>query len=291
MIKKLPVPAEPASRALLRGQRTARVGLYIVLTVSALLTLAPLLWMVSTSLRSSSESYKLPPEWLPTDFRIENYRSVFASSVPFLQLMWNTLKITAAVTLGQLLLCSMAGFAFAKLRFPGRDILFIVLLASLMVPNQVTVIPIFLIMRAFGLIDTHMSLILPGLVSAFGVFLMRQFFMSLPSELIAAAKIDGAGTWTIFTRIALPLAVPALVTLSILTFNTTWNAYFYPLIFLSSWDKMTLPQGIAQLQGTMGSGNPSVIMAAVTMALLPVLFLFVLAQRWIVEAFAQSGLK
>ncbi len=291
MIKELPALAESASRAHLRGQRTARVGLYILLIVSALLTLAPLLWMVSTSLRSSSESYKLPPEWLPTDFRIENYRSVFASSVPFLQLMWNTLKITAAVTLGQLLLCSMAGFAFAKLRFPGRDILFIVLLASLMVPNQVTVIPIFLIMRAFGLIDTHMSLILPGLVSAFGVFLMRQFFMSLPSELIAAAKIDGAGTWTIFTRIALPLAVPALVTLSILTFNTTWNAYFYPLIFLSSWDKMTLPQGIAQLQGTMGSGNPSVIMAAVTMALLPVLFLFILAQRWIVEAFAQSGLK
>ena len=291
MTKELPVSAEPASRTYLKGQSITRVGIYILLTVSALLTLAPLLWMVSTSLRSSSESYQLPPEWLPTDFRIENYRSVFASSVPFLQLMWNTLKITAAVTLGQLLVCSMAGFAFAKLRFPGRDILFIVLLASLMVPNQVTVIPIFLIMRAFGLIDTHMSLILPGLVSAFGVFLMRQFFMSLPSELIAAAKIDGAGTWTIFTRIALPLAVPALVTLSILTFNTTWNAYFYPLIFLSSWDKMTLPQGIAQLQGTMGSGNPSVIMAAVTMALLPVLFLFVLAQRWIVEAFAQSGLK
>jgi len=123
MIKELPAPAEPASRAHLIGQRTARVGLYILLTVSALLTLAPLLWMVSTSLRSSSESYQLPPEWLPTDFRIENYLSVFTSSVPFLQLMWNTLKITAAVTLGQLLLCSMAGFAFAKLRFPGRDIL------------------------------------------------------------------------------------------------------------------------------------------------------------------------
>lgn len=273
------------------AKRVMRWGIYLALSITTLLTLAPLLWMVSTSLRPSSESYKLPPQWLPTDFRIENYQAVFDSSLPFLRLIWNTLKITVAVTLGQLLLCSMAGFAFAKLRFPGREILFIVLLASLMVPNQVTVIPIFLIMRTFGLIDTHMSLILPGLVSAFGVFLMRQFFMALPSELIAAAKIDGAGTWTIFTRIALPLAVPALVTLSILTFNTTWNAYFYPLIFLSSWDKMTLPQGIAQLQGTMQSGNPSVIMAAVTMALLPVLFIFVLAQRWIVEAFAQSGLK
>lgn len=290
MTQDLPGSVNPTSQSHLR-RRLARLGLHLFLAISALLTLAPLLWMLSTSLRPSAESYKLPPEWLPTDFRIENYRAVFASSVPFLKLIWNTFKITAAVTLGQLLLCSMAGFAFAKLRFPGRDLLFLILLASLMVPNQVTVIPIFLIMRTFGLIDTHMSLILPGLVSAFGVFLMRQFFMSLPSELIAAAKIDGAGTWTIFTKIALPLAVPALVTLSILTFNTTWNAYFYPLIFLSSWDKMTLPLGIAQLQGTLGSGNPSVIMAAVTMALLPVLFLFVLAQRWIVEAFAQSGLK
>lgn len=291
MIQELPSSAETTSRPQFKARRLARLSIYLLLGITALFTLAPLLWMVSTSLRASSESYNLPPKWLPTDFRIENYRAVFASSLPFLQLVWNTLKVTVAVTLGQLLLCSMAGFAFAKLRFPGREVLFVILLASLMVPQQVTVIPIFLIMRTFGLIDTHMSLILPGLVSAFGVFLMRQFFMSLPSELIAAAKIDGAGTWTIFTRIALPLAVPALVTLSILTFNTTWNAYFYPLIFLSSWDKMTLPQGIAQLQGSMQSGNPSVIMAAVTMALLPVLFIFILAQRWIVEAFAQSGLK
>lgn len=263
----------------------------LLLSLAAILMIMPLLWMFSTSLRPSADSFKLPPAWLPTKFQIENYGAVFASNVPFWALAFNTLKITLAVTLGQLLVCSMAGFAFARLRFPGRNFLFALLLASLMVPQQVTVIPIFLIMRRLGLIDTHLAVILPALVSAFGVFLMRQFFLSLPQELLDAAKIDGAGPLTSFLRIALPLATPALAALGIITFNATWNAYFYPLIFLNSWEKMTLPQGIALLQGYMQSGNPSIIMAAVTMALLPVFIAFLLAQRWIVEAFAQTGIK
>lgn len=262
-----------------------------LLSIAAIIMLLPLLWMFSTSLRPTAESYTLPPAWLPTQFRIDNYGKVFESNVPFLMLAWNTFKITAAVTLGQLLICSMAGFAFARLRFPGKNVLFILLLSSLMVPQQVTVIPIFLIMRTFGLIDNHLAIILPGLVSAFGVFLMRQFFLSLPQELLDAAKIDGAGPWGTFWRIALPLSTPALAALGIITFNATWNAYFYPLIFLNSWDKMTLPQGIALLQGYMQSGNPSIIMAAVTLAILPVLIAFIFAQRWIVEAFARTGIK
>jgi len=185
----------------------------------------------------------------------------------------------------------MAGFAFARLRFPARHLLFILLLASLMVPNQVTVIPIFLLMRTFGLIDTHLSIILPGLVSAFGVFMMRQFYLSLPQELIDAAKLDGAGPWRLYTRIALPLSTPALAALGIISFNATWNSYFYPLIFLNSWEKMTLPQGVALLQGYMQSGNPSVVMAAVTLAILPVLAIFLVAQRWIVDAFVNAGIK
>lgn len=261
------------------------------LSIAAIIMLLPLLWMFSTSLRPTAESYTLPPAWIPTQFRIENYGRVFASNVPFLTLAWNTFKITATVTLGQLVICSMAGFAFARLRFPGKNFLFIVLLSSLMVPQQVTVIPIFLIMRAFGLIDNHLAVILPGLVSAFGVFLMRQFFLSLPQELLDAAKIDGAGPWGTFWRIALPLSTPALAALGIITFNATWNAYFYPLIFLNSWDRMTLPQGIALLQGYMQSGNPSIVMAAVTLAILPVLIAFIFAQRWIVEAFARTGIK
>jgi multiple sugar transport system permease protein len=267
-----------------------RIVVFVILTVGAILMLIPLLWMFSTSLRPSSDSYKLPPAWLPTQFRIENYGVVF-ESVPFFAWGLNTLVITLSVTLGTLVLCSMAGFAFARLRFPGRNLFFIILLASLMVPQQVTVIPIFLLMRNLGLMNNPLAVILPGLVSAFGVFLMRQFFLSLPQELFDAAKIDGAGPWSSFWRIALPLSAPPLAALGIITFNSTWNAYFYPLIFLSSWEKMTLPQGIALLQTYMESGNPSVIMAAVMMALLPVLIAFIFAQRWIAEAFARTGLK
>ena len=263
----------------------------ILLTIGAIVMVLPLVWMFSTSLRLAADSFKLPPVWIPTEFRIENFTAVFKSTVPFGNLFLNSLKITAAVTIGQLITCSLAGFAFARLRFPGRNVLFILLLASLMVPNQVTVIPIFLLMRSLNLIDNPLSIILPGLISAFGVFLMRQFFMTLPQDLLDAAKIDGAGAWTIFLRVALPLSAPSLAALGIITFNATWNAYFYPLIFLNSRENMTLPQGIALLRGSMNSGNPSVVMAAVTMAIIPVLFIFIIAQRWIVQALTQTGLK
>lgn len=264
---------------------------FVVLTIAAILVMMPLLWMFSTSLRPTNESFTLPPQWLPTQFRFENYLAPFESNVPFQNFFLNSLKITLAVTFGQLVTCSTAGYAFARLRFPGRNILFIVLLASLMVPSQVTIIPIFLTMRSLGLIDTHLAVILPGLVSAFGVFLMRQFFKQMPQELFDAAKVDGAGYIRTFVQIALPLAGPGLATLGIITFNAVWNSYFLPLIFLNSWDNMTLPQGIALLTGYMGSGNPSVVMAAVTMAILPVLIVFLIAQRWIIEALTRSGLK
>ena len=264
---------------------------FALLTIAAILVMMPLAWMFSTSLRPTTESFQLPPAWLPTQFRWENYLAPFESSVPFVDLFINSMRITLAVTAGQLVTCSLAGYAFARLRFPGRDLLFLLLLASLMVPGQVTIIPIFLLMRDLGLIDNPLAIILPGLISAFGVFLMRQFFKQMPQELFDAARVDGAGHIRSFLQIALPLAGPAMATLGIITFNATWNAYFLPLIFLNSWHKMTLPQGIALLTGYMGSGNPSVVMAAVTMAILPVLFVFIVAQRWIIEALTRSGLK
>lgn len=264
---------------------------YGLLTIAAILVIMPLLWMFSTSLRPISESLQLPPAWLPTQFRFENYLGPFESNVPFELLFVNSIKITLAVTLGQLVTCSMAGYAFARLRFPGREFLFMLLLASLMIPSQVTIIPIFLLMRSLGLIDNHLSIILPGLISAFGVFLMRQAFKQMPQELFDAARVDGAGHIRSFLQIALPLAGPMLATLAIITFNAIWNAYFLPLIFLNSWDNMTLPQGIAMLTGYMGAGNPSVVMAAVTMAIIPVLLVFIAAQRWIIEALTRSGLK
>src|SRR5262245_10804475 len=215
----------------------------LVLGAGAIFMILPFLWMFSTSLRPSAESYKLPPAWLPTEWHFENYATVFNSSVPIVAFALNSIKVTFLVTVGQLITCSMAGFAFARLRFPGRNLLFILLLASLMVPGQVTIIPIFIIMRRLGLVDSHWALILPGLTSAFGVFLLRQFFLTMPQDLLDAARIDGAEPWTMFMRVALPLAGPSLAALTIITFNGTWNSYFAPLIFINSWDKMTLPLG------------------------------------------------
>lgn len=284
-------PTNEARRRALPIGRLIDIGAISLLTLGAIVMLMPFLWMFSTSLRASSESYKLPPAWLPTEFHVENYSAVVNSSVPFLQFAWNSVKVTFTVTLAQLLTCSMAAFAFARLRFPGRNVLFVLLLASLMVPGQVTIIPVFIIMRRLGLVDSHLALILPGLTSAFGVFLLRQFFLTLPQDLLDAAKIDGAGPWKVFWRIALPLAGPALAALTILTFNGTWNNYFFPLIFLNTWENFTLPLGVTALRGYMGSGNPSVVMAAVALTIMPVLIVFLLAQRWFIQGVTQTGLK
>ena len=269
---------------------------FIVLTIAAILVLMPLLWMFSQSLQPLGEGFKLPPSWLPTQWNWDNYLKPFQAregqfSVPFALFFGNSFKIATLTTIGQLITCSMAGFAFARLRFPGRNILFMLLLAALMVPGQVTIIPIYLMMADLGLVNTHESLILPGLVNIFGVFLMRQFFKQMPQELFDAARVDGAGHIRSFAQIALPLAGPALATLGIITFNAIWNSYFLPLIFLNSWHKMTLPQGIALLTGRMSAGDPSVVMAAVVWAILPVLLVFIAAQRWIIEALTRSGIK
>jgi multiple sugar transport system permease protein len=277
-------------RALSAGKLLDLAAL-LVLGAGAIFMILPFLWMFSTSLRPSADSYKLPPAWLPTEWRFENYGAVFSSSVPIVAFALNSIKVTFLVTIGQLITCSMAGFAFARLRFPGRNLLFILLLASLMVPGQVTIIPIFVIMRRLGLVDNHWALILPGLTSAFGVFLLRQFFLTLPQDLLDAAKIDGAGPWTSYLRIGLPLAGPSLAALTIITFNGTWNNFFYPYIFINTWEKMTLPLGITALRGYMSSGNASVVMAAVALAITPVLILFLVAQRWFIAGVTRTGLK
>lgn len=285
----------PASVA--RLTRPLRNGGWIGILATTLVTLLafvmilPFVWMFSTSLRPTSDSFTLPPAWFPTEWHWENYKAVFESSVPIWRLFYNSVKVTFFVTVGQLVTCSMAGFAFARLRFPFRNTLFILLLASLMVPTQATVIPIFIIMRKLHLVDNHLSIILPFLTSAFGVFLLRQFFLTIPQDLIDAAKVDGAGPWTIYRQIAMPLAGPSLAALAILTFNSSWNSYFYPLIFLSTWDNMTLPLGITALRGYMQNGNGSIVMAAVALSILPVFLLFLVAQRWFIAGITQTGLK
>jgi multiple sugar transport system permease protein len=211
--------------------------------------------------------------------------------VPFATFLWNSFEVAGVVTLAQLLTCSMAGYAFARLRFRGNKGLFALLLTSLMMPIQVTIVPLFLMMSSLGLVDTHWAIILPLATNAFGIFMMRQFFLTVPGELIEAARIDGATQFATFWRIALPLAKPALASLGIVTFVNTWNSYFLPLVFLNSWEKMTLPLGMFALSNVYGSGNVSVIMAAVVLAIGPLLVLFLVAQRYIISGMVGSAVK
>lgn len=266
--------------------------LWILLIEVALIEIAPITWMVSTSLRDPKNSFDLPPDFLPTAFHWENYLSVINSpDIEFLRFFWNSLKIALLVTGAQLLTCSMAGFAFGRLRFRGRDFLFGLFLASLMVPGTVTLIPSFILIRELNLMDTHWALILPGITSAFGVFLLRQHFMSLPQELIDAAKIDGAGYLRIYWQILLPLTGPALSALGIFTFLGAWNNFVGPLLFLRSWENYTFPIAIATLRGYMGSGNQSEVLAGIMISIFPILVVFLLAQRWIVQGAAITGMK
>lgn len=247
--------------------------------------------MFSTSLRHASDSMKLPPQFFPTKFIYQNYIQVLNSNIPYSSLFLNSLKISVIVTAAQLITCSTAAYSFARLNYPGRDMIFGILLATLMVPIQVTIIPIFIGMSKLGLVDSHWSITLPYLTSVFGIFLMRQFFITLPKELEDSGKIDGAGPLTTFLYIIMPQAGASLSALGIITFNNSWNNYFTPLIFINSWEKMTLPLGIAALRGYMGSGNLAAVMAGVTLAIVPVLLIFIFAQRFFIEGIAMSGIK
>jgi multiple sugar transport system permease protein len=271
--------------------RLFKTGATVLVIAAGLPMIAPFLWMFTTSLKSGSRAFELPPTWIPVEWHFQNFLTLFQSNVPFGTFLLNSGEIAGAVTLAQLLTCSMAGYAFAHLRFRGAKALFAVLLTSLMMPIQVTIVPLFLMMSALSLADTHWAIILPLATNAFGIFLMRQFFLTVPRELVEAARIDGASQVTIFWRIALPLAKPALAALAIITFINTWNSYFLPLVFINSWEKMTLPLGMFALSNVYGAGNVSVIMAAVVLAICPLLILFLVAQRYIIAGMVGSALK
>jgi multiple sugar transport system permease protein len=260
------------------------------LLLGGILMMIPFVWMFSTSWRLAKDSFSLPPQWLPTTWRIENYQEVL-NGIPFLAFVVNSLKVSALITLGQLVTCSMAAYAFARLRFPGRDLLFLLFLSQLMVPQQVTIIPIFILIRVLGLLDTHWALIIPAIFSDFGTFLLRQFFLTIPYELEDAARVDGAGYFRTFLQIILPLAGPGLSTLAIFVFNFYWNEFFRPLLFISTWEKMTLPLGLTVMRGYLGVGNVAAIMAGVSMGILPVLIVFLLAQRYLIEGITLTGIK
>jgi multiple sugar transport system permease protein len=250
------------------------------------------MWLFSTSLRLPAQSFERPLAFFPTEFRWQNYRAVFESPLINYPLFFiNSLKIAVVVVAGQLLTCSIAAFAFARLRFRGKTAVFFLFLASMMVPSTVVIIPYFITVRYLGLADTHWALILPGLSSAFGVFLMRQHFMSLPYELVDAGKIDGASFFRIYWNILLPMIAPALASQAIFTFLSTWNDFYNANLFLRTFDKFTLPIALVLLQDYMGSGSISEIMAAIFLSMVPALIVFLVAQDYVIESMARSGMK
>jgi multiple sugar transport system permease protein len=262
-----------------------------VLAVLGVFMLLPFAWLFSMSFRLPSEAYKMPPSFLPPTLDFKNYLAVLNSSVPFLQIYWNSVEIAVLVTLGQLITCTLAAFAFARLTFPGRDSIFFVMLVGLMFPAQVTIIPIYLGFAQVGLLNRPIGLVLMYLTSSFGVFLIRQFMRSQPKSLEEAALMDGAGYFKIFYRISLPQLKPALSALGIITFTQTWNYYFQARVLLEPQHSMTLPVAMDLLRGYLSSGNLSVVMAAMSMAVLPVILIFLLAQKLVIEGVTMSGIK
>lgn len=263
----------------------------VILTLGAIGMVAPFLWMFITALKPASAAYDLPPNWVPLHFQWENFLTAINGPLPLLTNMYNSAFIAILTTVGLLITAPMAGYAFARLKFPGSSAMFLALLASLMVPIQVTIIPLFLIMRNFGLINTPWSLILPSITWAFGVFLMRQFFLTMPKEILEAAKIDGAGPWKTYWLVALPLVKNGLSALGVIAFLNSWNAYFAPSIFLNSQDTATLPLALVLMRGPFATGQVNIIMAATALAVIPALIVFLIAQRWIIASMTQSGVK
>lgn len=262
---------------------------YVVLISGILVTVLPFLWMILTSLKTQAEVVQIPITIIPEVLRFENYPGVF-EKVPFLKMYLNTI-ISAVVTVAvQLLFCSMAAYAFARIRFPGRNLIFMLLLTVLMIPGSFYILPQYLLIQKMGLLNTIPALFIPKLFSAFGTFLLRQFFMSLPKELEDAARLDGCNHFMIYSRIMLPLVKSGLVSLGILTFKYAWNDLMWPLIVNNTPDKMTLSAGLSYLQGQFTTNYP-VMMAGAVMAVLPLLLLFIIFQKQFIEGVAMSGIK
>lgn len=271
------------------GAIVRKVLLYVLLIIIGIIMVVPFLWMISTSLKEQYDTVKIPPVWIPNPPRWQNYVDLFTQQ-PMLQFMLNTIKIVFFVVLGQLFFSSLAAYSFARIKFKGRTVMFFFYIATLMVPGQVTMIPTYLMFAKVGLVDNHIVLILPTFFSAFGVFLLRQFFMSLPKELEEAAEIDGCNPFTTYYRIMLPLIVPAMLTLGVFTLMNTWNDYMGPLIYLTTPEKYTMTLGIAYFKGVYTT-QWNLVMAGSVLSVIPILVAYLCAQKYFVEGIAFSGVK
>jgi multiple sugar transport system permease protein len=259
------------------------------LLIAAAIAAGPFLWELLTSFKTLTESTRVPPTVLPGTWHFENYSNIF-DGIPLWDQLVNSVVNALARTAGQLLFCSMAAYAFARIDFPGRKILFALFLSVLLVPTQLLVIPQYQIMQDLGLLNTLPALFLPGMFSAFGTFLLRQFFLALPAELEEAARLDGANPLRIYWSVMLPLARPGLAALGILTLIWSWNDLLWPLVVNTDAEKMTLSVGLASLQGQYATDYP-VLMAGSLLATLPVIAVFVIMQRRVVEGIALTGSK
>jgi multiple sugar transport system permease protein len=267
-----------------------RLCCYAFACALAAATILPFLYMVCTSFKAAGEIYRIPVVWLPNAPTAEAYRRAL-TQIDLLRGTWNTLCIALPSTLGGLLTASLAGYAFAKMKFPGRDAIFALLLSTMMLPGIVTLIPQFVLFAKIGWVNTYLPLIVPGAMgTGFAIFMMRQYFLTIPDEIIEAATLDGCNPLETFSRIVFPLTGPAVATLGVFGLKAAWNDYFGPLIYVSSAEKMNIQQMIAGTQNAYG-GEPAVLMAAAGLAMLPLIVLFFFAQRYFVEGVAQTGMK
>lgn len=272
------------------GMKTALYGLMCVLLVPFVF---PTWWMVTSSVKPISDIFAFPPDIIPRAFDFSTYSKVFELQ-PFARQYWNSGYIAALVTLGTMTFSSMAGYAFARIRFPGANIIFMIVLLGLLIPAEVTIVPLFQMFNRLGMVNTHWPLILVpifGAPSVFATFVMRQFFIALPVELEEAARVDGLGRFKIYRKIALPLARPALSAVAIFTFLHSWNLYLEPIVFISTPEKFTLPQALTQYTDAYGGAMWNIQLAAATLTALPVLIVFIVAQKQFVEGLAHTGLK
>jgi multiple sugar transport system permease protein len=267
-----------------------KAGLYYTfITVIAVIIALPFIWMVLTAFKSQNELMLIPIQWLPERLSIKSFQKLFRI-FPYTQAMWNSIFVAVLTTLITLTSASMAAYVFAKFNFKGRDKLFILFLATMMIPGQATMIPNYLVLKYLGLLNTFTGLMLPSLFNAFGVFLLRQNIKGISDSYIEAAVIDGASHFTIFTRVIIPLVKPVLATLGVLTFMGSWNAFLWPLIVLTDKSKMTLPVGLNLLNGQYGS-DYNMLMAGSLLSVIPIILIYLLAQNYFEQGLSVGGIK
>jgi multiple sugar transport system permease protein len=266
-----------------------RLLLYVPLTAAAVMALLPLYWLLTGAIKPPQTLMQMPPDLVPRGFTLQHFKQLFELSPAGVWLM-NSLLVSTVVTISNVAMCAMAGYGFAKVRFPGSRLLFWVCLCTMMVPPQVTVVPLFLMVRQLGMINTYPGLMFPMLVSAFGIFMMKQYVQSIPSELIEAARIDGAGEMYLFWRIIFPVTKPAVAVLAILTFTSSWNNFLWPLLVTVDNDMWTLPIGVASMNDSMYS-SVGLTMAAAAVAAAPMIVLFLSLQRYFLKGLTVGAVK